>query len=173
MNWVRTLTLFRHAHAEKPTEEIEDFERELDKRGRREAKRMSQTLAALGPSPDHLITSSSVRTVQTAKILAHALGFPLERIRHDDRVYLADADRLLAILQHCPDEARHVLLVGHNPGLSVVAGRLESAHDVPEMPTAALCSLELPIGRWRDLSWRTGRCVHAAAPGDDHYDEDE
>ena len=34
---MRTLTIFRHAHAEKADDDLEDFERQLDKRGRKEA----------------------------------------------------------------------------------------------------------------------------------------
>ncbi len=169
---MRTLTIFRHAHAEKADEDIGDFERELDKRGRREAKQMAGRLAALGLRPDHLVTSSATRTVQTAHILAHALDFPLARIRHDDRAYLAEAEQLLAIVQHCPDEALHVLLVGHNPGLSVLASRLDAGRDRAELATAATCTLRLPIRRWSDLDWRSGECLHAAAPHDDVPGED-
>ena len=169
---MRTLTIFRHAHAEKADDDLEDFERQLDKRGRREAKHMGARLAALELRPDHLVTSSATRTVQTAHILAHALGFPLERIRHDDRAYLAEAERLLAIVQHSPDEALHVLLVGHNPGLSALASRLDADRDVAELPTAANRTLRLPIRHWSDLAWRTGDCIHAAAPGDDEPADD-
>ena len=168
---MRTLTIFRHAHAEKPDDDLEDFERELDKRGRREAKLMAGRLAALDLHPDHLITSSATRTVQTAHILAHALDFPLDRIRHDDRAYLAEAEQLLAIVQHSPDEASHVLLVGHNPGLSVLASRLDAGGDRPELPTAATRTLRLPIRHWSDLAWRSGECIHAASPGDDDPSE--
>lgn len=170
---MRTLTIFRHAHAEKPDDDIEDFARQLDKRGRREARQMAQRLAALELRPDHLITSSATRTVQTAHILAQALGFPLERIRHDDRAYLADAEQLLAIVQHSPESRSHVLLVGHNPGLSVLAARLDASRDVPDLPTAATCTLRLPLTRWADLAWRTGECIHSSAPSDDGESEDD
>lgn len=151
------LTLFRHAHAERESEDIEDFERALDKRGRRDAKRMAAYLAGLGYRPDHLVTSCAVRTVETAKILAHALGFDLARIRHDDRAYLAEADTLLSIVRGAPAGAARVLLVGHNPGLSTLAGRLDSAADAGELPTAAACTLRFAGRDWSAVGWRTGR----------------
>jgi len=154
---MRQLTLFRHAHAERPTEDLEDFERSLDKRGRREAKRMARHLATLGLRPDHLITSPAVRTVETAKLLAGAMDFELARIRHDDRVYLAEADTLLTILRSAPAGAQHVLLVGHNPGLSTLAGRLSAAEEPGELPTAAAYALRFSGNQWNSLDWRTGK----------------
>ena len=161
---MRQLTLFRHAHAERPSEEQEDFERALDKRGRREAKHMARHLAQLHWRPDHLITSPAVRTVQTAKALAGELDFELARIRHDDRVYLAEADTLLAILHSVPAGVRHVLLVGHNPGLSTLAGRLSAGEEPGELATAAAYSLRFALDDWRSLDWRTGRRALFVAP---------
>ncbi len=163
---MRQLTLFRHAHAERPSDDVEDFERALDKRGRREAKHMARHLAELGWRPDHLITSPALRTVQTAKLLAHALNFELPRIRHDDRVYLAEADTLLAIVRSVPANVHHVLLVGHNPGLSTLAGRLSADAEPGELPTAAAYSLRFADHDWSRLDWRSGKRALCAAPSE-------
>lgn len=161
---MRLLTLFRHGHAERAQDGESDFERALDKRGRRETKQMSRHLAGLDWQVDHLITSPAVRTIDTARALARALGFPLERIRHDDRVYLAEADLLLGILRAAPAAARHVLLVGHNPGLSILAGRLDATAEPDELPTAAAYALQFRIREWTALDWRTGERVLYASP---------
>lgn len=158
------LTIVRHAHAHRPDEDTEDFERALDKRGRREARRVAQHLATLDTPPDHLLTSPAVRTVETAKAIAHAVGFRLEKIRHDDRLYLADADTLLAILKTAPAAARHVLVVGHNPGLSVLASRLDADADVGDLPTAAAIALRFPVTAWTALDWRLGKRLLYATP---------
>ena len=161
---MRELTIVRHAHAERASDDGEDFERELDKRGRREARRMALYLAHRDCRPDHLLTSPAVRTVQTAKTFAHALGFELPRIRHDDRVYLAEADTLLSILRSAPAGARPVRRVGHNPGLSTLARRLDADGDCAELPTAGILSLRFALELWTELDWRTGRRVLFATP---------
>ena len=163
---MRELTLLRHAHAERPKDGVEDFERELDRRGRRDARHVAAHLADLGYRPDHLITSPAARAVETAKIVARAVGFELAKIRHDDRTYLAEADLLLAIVRCAPAGARRVLLVGHNPGLSTLAGRLDAKEDIGELPTAAAYTLRFAGSDWGSLEWRTGKRVRYVTPDD-------
>lgn len=167
---MRMLTIFRHARAERAEQGTEDFERRLDRKGRAEAKEMADRLVALDYRPDHLLTSSAVRTVETARILAEALAFPAERICQDDRLYLAEVQQLHEVLAQCPATASHVLLVGHNPGLSLLASRLHATADVGELPTAAAITFELPINSWSALVARSGRCRLYAIPGQPGHD---
>lgn len=149
---VRQLTIVRHAHAEAQGRDIEDFERRLDKRGRREAHAIAARARELGFVPDHLLSSPADRAIETARELAKALDFPLHRIRHDDRVYLAEPEQLVAILRSAPPTAEHVLVVGHNPGLSRLAAWVADDTGLGELPTAALVSLRGELDRWQDLS---------------------
>lgn len=148
---MKHVTIVRHAHAEKHEADIEDFERRLDKRGRREAEQMSELAHAIGLRPDHVVTSPAVRTVSTAKEFARACGFPLQKIRHDDRIYLADRAALVTILKAVPPACRHVLLVGHNPGLSRLAKWLTDDDTIGDLPPAAVCALRADIDRWADV----------------------
>lgn len=148
---LRQLTLVRHAHAQPHDRDLEDFERRLDKRGRHEARDIAARARDLGLRPDHLISSPADRAIETARELAKALKFPLHRIRHDDRVYLAEPEQLVAILRAAPPTARHVLLVGHNPGLSRLAAWVTNDESFGELPTAALVSARGKLDRWHDL----------------------
>lgn len=159
----RRLTLVRHAHAEKHGPDREDFERRLDRRGRHEAAAIAAVAAGRALAPDHLVASPAERAIATAKEIAKAVGFPLHRIRHDDRTYLAEPGILLAILRHAPPGARHVMLVGHNPGISLLAGTLADAPDLGELPTAAMVQLEFP-GSWRALDRGTCRLLGIESP---------
>lgn len=150
---MRQLSIVRHAHAEREANDLPDFERNLDKRGRREAKHLAAHLAKLNWQVDHLLTSPAVRTVETAKTIAQAIGFPLEKIRHDDRLYQAQADALLSILRSAPHACRHVLLVGHNPGLSVLACRLDASHEPVDLSPSSLYVLRFAARDWKSLSW--------------------
>jgi phosphohistidine phosphatase len=145
---MKHVTIVRHAHAEKHEADIDDFERRLDKRGRGEAERMAELAHALGLRPDHIVTSPAVRTVSTAKEFARALGYPLPKIRHDDRIYLAERAALVTILRAVPAACRHVLLVGHNPGLSRLAKWLTDDATIGDLPPAAVCALRANIDRW-------------------------
>ena len=163
---MKQLTLVRHAHAEKQDAELEDFERRLDKRGRREAEEMAALARALDLDPDHLLASPAVRTVSTAKEFARALGYPLPRIRHDDRLYLARRATLAGIVAALPDSVRHVLVVGHNPGISELAAWLADDPALGDFPTAALCTLRAPTPRWGELGRGACERVRWRWPGD-------
>lgn len=149
---VRQLTIVRHAHAEPHDRDVEDFERKLDKRGRHEAHEMAARARELRLRPDHLIASPADRALETAREFAKALGFPLHRIRHDDRVYLAERTQLVAIVRAAPPDCEHVLIVGHNPGLSRLAAWVADDESLGELPTAALYSARGELDSWQDLS---------------------
>lgn len=164
---MKFVTIVRHAHAEKHEADVEDFERRLDKRGRREAEEMAELAHALALRPDHIVTSPAVRTVSTAKEFARALGFPLQKIRHDDRIYMADRAALVTILRAVPAACRHVLLVGHNPGLSRLAKWLTDDDSIGDLAPAALCALKgADVERWADVDAGAFERVALRWPGD-------
>jgi phosphohistidine phosphatase len=160
---MKQIVLVRHAHAHAQEPGLEDFERRLDGRGRREAEAMALRARELGLFPQHLISSPADRAIATAREFAKALGFPLPRIRHDDRVYLAPPGQLVAILRHVPDEVGRVLLVGHNPGISELAEWL-TGEDVGALPTAAVYGADVDIERWCDLHSQTAERTHYHHP---------
>jgi phosphohistidine phosphatase len=147
---VREIVLVRHAHAHGEEPGLEDFERRLDKRGRREAAEMAERARELGLEPDHLVSSPADRAIGTAREFAKALGFPLPRIRHDDRVYLASPATLVTVLRSAPHAAKRVMLVGHNPGLSELAEWL-TGEDVGSLPTAAIYAVRGELELWDEL----------------------
>jgi phosphohistidine phosphatase len=147
---MKQLVVVRHAHAHGLEPGLEDFERRLDRRGRAEAEAMAEKAKDLALVPDHLITSPADRAVATAREFARALGFPLPRIRHDDRVYLAEPERLVAIVRGLPDDLDRVMVVGHNPGLSQFAAWL-TGEDLGQLPTAAMYAARGDLASWRDL----------------------
>jgi phosphohistidine phosphatase len=149
---MKQITIVRHAHAEKHDGDVEDFERRLDKRGRREAEQMAELAHALAVRPDHIVSSPAVRAISTAKEFARSLGFPLKRIRHDDRIYLADRATLVTVLRSTPAACRHVLLVGHNPGVSRLAAWLADDDTLGDLPTASLCTLKGRLDAWAELA---------------------
>ena len=102
--------------------------------------------------PDHILTSTATRAIETASLAAKAAQFPGE-IESVPALYRAEPPTFVAIVSRVPERFERVLVVGHNPGLADWLSRLTGHAD--ELPTAALAHLELPISRWRDLSANT------------------
>jgi len=117
------LILWRHAEAE---DGADDMARVLTPKGRRQAARMAQWLTAQLDGPVQVIASPALRTRATADALdmPYAIDW---RIAPD-----ASADQLLAA-SGWPDGHGIVILVGHNPAISVLAARLTGILDtVPD-----------------------------------------
>lgn len=120
----RTLLILRHAKSDRDGDAIDDFARPLSARGRRDAPRMGRWLRAHGLRPDLVLSSPALRARQTTEAVLEALELPQERLRYDDRLYLAGVDTLLAVITECPARTGMLLLVGHNPGLEELLERL-------------------------------------------------
>jgi phosphohistidine phosphatase len=163
---MKTVTLVRHAKAEKPEAFPTDYVRPLAPRGHKDAERMAAFLARQEPAVDLILSSPAARAAQTADHLSAELG-ATKTVTWSEEIYLASAEALLAILRGVPDEAEHVLLVGHNPGLEeLTAGLCSGATDngVITLPTAAVVQLGIEISRWSQLRWGLGRLRFVATP---------
>lgn len=164
---MKVLGLLRHAKSDWDDASLRDFDRGLNERGRRGAAAIGAHMREAGLEWDRVIASPAerVRATIAASGLGLAPGF-------DERLYLADAATLMAVLRKA--EGGRVLLVGHNPGLQEMVFRLvaperENAffHAASEkFSTSTLAVLELDIVDWRDISAGCGRLTHFARPRD-------
>jgi len=114
----RRLILMRHAKSAWDSDAKGDHDRPLAKRGKRDAARIAQELAARGWLPDLVYTSSSRRTRQTWKHMARALGDEGDAIAVIvvEDFYLGDLDAIHGHAARWPHEVDTVLVLGHNPG---------------------------------------------------------
>ncbi|OGX91559.1 SixA phosphatase family protein [Hymenobacter coccineus] len=148
---MKTLYLLRHAKSSWSFDDLTDQERPLNDRGRDDAPRMGQALAKRGIKLDALVSSSAVRALSTAVLVARELGFAHEKIVVDPAIYRADADALLAIIRALPDAAESALLVGHNPTITDAANAL-SPSSFDELPTAAAVCLRFSTDSWEEVA---------------------
>ena len=116
------LILVRHADAEPADGYAEDALRPLTKKGSKAQEKVAMALRKLGCRPDRVFTSPRLRAVQTAQITSHILGVPdPQELPALDGGY--DLDALLAGLAQCAGDET-VMCVGHEPDMSLWAGRL-------------------------------------------------
>ena len=156
----RTLTLVRHAKAEHVPGKA-DHDRDLAPRGQKDARALGVWLS----DPSHAVAhelalcSTSERTRQTLEGIC-AGGASAGEKRYDERIYDASATSLLEVLRELPDSVSAVLMIGHAPGVPVLATALahntSGSTDVMDrlslgFPTAALAVLGFD-GRWATLA---------------------
>src|SRR5215472_13995280 len=137
-----------------------DFERALRPRGLRDSAAAGSWLAEHGFRPDSVICSSARRTRQTWQQLASTLGSEPE-FTADERLYQADADDLVEIIQQTAPDVGVLLYIGHNPA---AAGLVELLTGTGvDLPTAAIAVIAI-AGDWAGLAAGGGDVVASWAP---------
>ncbi len=162
----RFLTILRHAKAAPGSDSGGDMNRPLAANGYKQLQRVRKPLAAVKETPDWIISSPALRTRQTAEKVAELIGYK-RTIGWDERIYAAAPFTLLSVLQETHDSARHVLLIGHNPGVArLVSGLCAGADGRMNLrfPTAGMAHFELEIVRWRQLRWGSTELRFLIAP---------
>jgi phosphohistidine phosphatase len=159
---VKKLYLIRHAKSSWKDPEMDDFYRPLNERGERDAPRMSKRLKEKKVTPDWMIASPAIRTSETCKVFAKTLGYPLEKINLDERLYHATEDQLLEVIYGLKDRPRDdqeiVLLFGHNPGLTDFANRL-TGNNIPNIPTCGIVVAQFKVATWKEVAFGSGQMV--------------
>lgn len=138
------LTIVRHGEAEAYLSFAEDAKRQLTQKGEADIRALGQHWQK--GRPDVCLASPYQRTQQTARLLQQALGFKSITLE-ENLTPEASIDALLKLLE--TNQAKHVLLVSHQPLVSrllavLVAGHSRYALDYPMMP-ASCASLETDI----------------------------
>ncbi|MGB3770110.1 MAG: histidine phosphatase family protein [Rhodococcus sp. (in: high G+C Gram-positive bacteria)] len=157
----RTLVLMRHGKSSYP-DDVDDHDRPLDERGRRQAAKAGEWIAEHVGTVDSVICSTATRTRQTLE----QTGITGE-VRFESSVYGGSPDDIIGEISGADPSATVVMVVGHAPGIPFTA--LELADDADSesaqwirsgYPTSALAVLEVS-GEWSELSRGGARLVQA------------
>lgn len=150
------LTLVRHAKTEPAAPGQEDWDRALETRGQRDAPEMARRLKDAHGKPDRVLTSPAIRAITTANIMGRIMGVQAAKIVQDERLYLASPRAMLEVVHELGEQAKHLLVVGHNPGITEFADKLSGERSIDNMPTCAVYTFEFDITAWSELVWATG-----------------
>jgi phosphohistidine phosphatase len=167
---MKTVTLFRHAKSgEKGNPRIRDFDRPLSNRGLKAAPKMGAAMRERHLRPTLILCSPSVRTRQTLTLASTEAWDNPPKVRFDKRLYEASAQTILDVLKEVPEDADHVMIVGHNPGMQDFAVMLsvsskERQRLKDKLPTASVVTLEFDEELWKDLQPATGHVVLYMSP---------
>jgi phosphohistidine phosphatase len=140
------LYLLRHAIAvERGTPGFgDDRFRPLTHEGCEKMERIARGMKRLGLSFDRIMTSPYVRAEQTAKIVADVLGWEKRLTTEPSLAADQEPEAVLAKLAGAEWESSGILLVGHEPYLSDLAGlMIGTGGGALKMKKGGLCQLEV------------------------------
>lgn len=169
---MKRLLLLRHAKSSWDNPDLADVARLLAPRGIEAALLMGHTIAQRNWLPDRALVSSAERTVETWRLVSGEwTSRPDASFSHT--LYEAPADAILAEIRGNGGDGETLMVVGHNPGLEDLAGRLlaGSSHGKlakalsEKFPTGALALFEYD-GDWARLDSGAATLTHFLRPKD-------
>lgn len=165
---MKTLYLIRHAKSSWKFPELDDFDRPLNKRGKRDAPKMGKRLRKQGALPDLIISSPAERAKKIAKAIAKALGITSAEIQFNQAVYEATPEGLLEIVRGVDNRVQTLMLVGHNPELTSLANSLTD-HYIDNVVTSGVVTIEFETEQWASV----GQPVEGRFVGYDYPKSDQ
>ncbi|GIW52232.1 MAG: phosphohistidine phosphatase SixA [Gemmatimonadales bacterium] len=139
-------------HGEAAPEEV-DPARPLTPRGREEVARVARMARKMGVRAERILHSGKLRALETAEILARELGSSAKVTQTDG---LAPKDDPRQALQTIESSNENLILVGHLPHLSRLAGLLlvgDPNREIVAFRMGALVALARESGSGWRLRW--------------------
>lgn len=153
---MKTIYLVRHAKSSWKYPNLDDFERPLNKRGRKNAPFMGKVLKKLKVAPDLVISSPANRAATTARIIAAAINYPLEDIRYSQTIYEFRENALINVVKQIDDSVNKAMVVGHNPAINAFSNFIGD-QPIGHIPTCGVYCFELDISSWTKISDHCGK----------------
>ena len=137
------LIIMRHAKSSWSDASLEDHDRPLNKRGRRDAPRIAQELHDREWIPDRIRVSTSKRTLETLELMEAISGN--STIDAEPSLYYSNISTLLQAVEEV-EGGKTTMILSHNPGSEILVHQLSNRLEV--MPTAAAALFEKQQEGW-------------------------
>jgi len=147
---MKTIYIVRHAKSSWDQLDLPDEKRPLMEKGKKRTKKVIDYFQNKNITVDYIISSHAVRAYETAKILAHGLKYPEDRIKIDPGIYHDNGDSLIERFFELPDQLDSVLLVGHNPTLTDFVNHFLK-NPIENLPTSGVVSISFDTGHWEKI----------------------
>lgn len=148
---MKTLFVIRHAKSSWDDPALADFDRPLNKRGRKDAPDMGKRLRQRYAAPDLMLSSPAERALTTCNIIAEEVGVAASKIKTDKNLYHAEDAQILSIIQLLDNKYDNVWIFGHNPGLTDFVNLLGDG-DIDNIPTCGVVGCSLNIQSWDEAN---------------------
>lgn len=156
---MKTIILVRHAKSSWKDPSLADFDRPLNKRGKKNAPFMGEKLKERDILPDLMVSSPAKRARKTAVTIAKKIGYPKKRIVYDDNMYHAGARYMFDLVKNLKKKIDTIMLFGHNPGFNYFADMLLKKNPVYNIPTTGIYCIRFDVDSWQEVEIGEGDAV--------------
>lgn len=147
---MKTLLLVRHAKSSWSHQGLEDIDRPLNDRGKKDAPEMAKRLIDKAIKIDAFISSPAKRARRTARHFAEAYDLSKKSVFEENKLYPASVPAFYEVIKDLKDEYQTVCLFSHNPAITEFVNTLTNVR-IDNMPTCSVFAVSVDTLRWKEF----------------------
>ncbi len=155
---MKKIYFIRHAKSSWKDETIDDFERPLNSRGKRDVAFMGKRLKMFEVKPDIIYTSPAVRAQKTTKELVKEMDYDKKKIKTIDTLFESSYEHYMELIHATDDQYASIFIIAHNPTITEVGERLSGAI-LSNIPTCAIVCISFEVESFKDISEESGHIL--------------
>ncbi len=151
------LYVMRHSKSSWSNLNLKDFDRPLNKRGKKDAKLICEFFIKKKINFDYVLVSASKRTKKTLQLMLKRLKRP-KKIISSKKLYLTDEKKIIKYIKKVPKTYNSILLINHEPAITNLVRELIKNHNTNlfkllnyKFSTSAFAKIELKIKYWSEV----------------------
>lgn len=147
---MKHLILIRHAKSDWNAPSLNDFDRPLNERGKRDAPEMAKRLSDKKIRIDAFVSSPAKRAKKTAAIFAKEFKRDKDEIIFIEDLYAAPQAIFYEVIEKLDDDFNTVAIFSHNPGITEFANNLTEVR-IDNIPTCGVFAVKFKGKHWKDF----------------------
>ena len=155
---MKYIYLIRHAKSSWDEKGINDFDRSLNKRGKKDLPFMAKRLKNFDVKPDLILSSPAKRAQKTAKLIAETISYNENDIVYEESLYDSSYTAYRYLLDSLDDKYNTIFIVAHNPTLTEVGEKLTGAI-LTNIPTCSIVCIEFNVKSFKDIEEESGKIL--------------
>ncbi|QIR74830.1 histidine phosphatase family protein [Sulfurospirillum diekertiae] len=155
---MKKIYLIRHAKSSWKDETIDDFERPLNSRGKRDVAFMGKRLKLFDVKPDIIYTSPAKRAEKTAKELVKEMNYDKKKIKLIDTLFESSYEQYMELIHATDDHYSSIFIIAHNPTITEVGERLSGAI-LSNIPTCAIVCISFEVESFKEITEESGHIL--------------
>ena len=146
---MKSVILIRHVKSDW-SNLLTDFDRPIREDRREDALQIAKKIAKKDAVPELIISSSAMRTLQTAKLFCSKWKYPFEKVLQKKSLYECLAKNILAVINKVDDECDNIVIICHNPAITDFVN-LYSDSSIDNVPTTGAVHIKFEVKHWKEI----------------------
>jgi len=158
------LSVLRHAKSSWDYPDLADIDRPILNKGVKRTLLICNALNDRKSLPNKVISSPAKRAIETADIIIDKLNLPLQAPEINVHFYPGYPKHIINELNKLNGDISHLMIVGHNPGLTELVYSFVKEDYIDWIPTSGLVQIQFNCERWSEIDYSNASLLRYLTP---------